>query len=59
MAELMSRKIIKIGGSSGITIPKEYIDDAKRNGSKKIWVAVLTQEESPKSKDLIEWIKKN
>lgn len=59
MVELISKKIIRIGGSYGITIPKDYIDDAKRNNSKRIWVAILTQEESPNSDELIKWIKKS
>lgn len=58
MVELLPLKIVKIGGSSGVILPKDYIDDAKKNNCKRVWVAILTHEESPNSEDLLKWIKK-
>lgn len=58
MAELLSLKMIKIGGSHGVVLPKAHIDEAKSNGSKKIWIVVLSHDESPNSEELVSWIRK-
>jgi len=55
--ELHNKKIIKIGESYGITIPKDIIDVYLKKKCKKIWVIILEHDETPKSDDLKRWIR--
>lgn len=58
MVRLVELRLVRIGNSKGVIIPIEQIKEFEKNGMKSIWIAILSKEESPSSKGLLNWIKK-
>lgn len=56
MAKLTERKLIKVGKSTGITLPKETAEQLRKNKKKYVWVVILDESEEPTSERLLKWI---
>ena len=56
MVNLSHRKLIRTGKSHAITIPKDIVDEYKRNGKDDVLVAIFEYNELPEAKDVLKWV---